>query len=130
MKNIKNKNIMIFALAVVFSIFVGMSCIAAAEVNQSDDSLKDTGFGPIPDDGNVFVISHAYTSGTGWWEVSPETHGVDVSEPCYVMDPPDESGCSSGTVDFGIHVNSDDYYVKLILVSPSGDIVDEIVRQG
>ena len=142
MINIKNKNNLIFALAVVFSIFVGMTCIAAAEVNQqvsddsfateinqSDDSLVDIGHRAIFDDNNDdnidFTMSARYSASTGYfWKVSPETHGVDISER-YVVDNPDRCG-SAGTVYFDIHVNSDDYYVKLILVSPSGKVVDEI----
>ena len=125
MINIKNKNHLILAFVVVFSICMGMSCIAASELNQKTlDTQKDSG--PILDDNNDFTMSAKYNSGTGYmWKVSPETHGVYVAEPRYVVDHPGTSG-SSGTVYFDIHVISDDYYVKLILVSPTGKVVDEI----
>ena len=143
MINIKNKNNLIFALAVVFSIFVGMTCIAAAEVNQqvsddslatevnqSDDSLGDIGHRAISDyntDDNIdFTMSARYNGGSGFmWKVSPETHGAEVSKPRYVLDQPLSFG-GSGTVYFDVHVTSDDYYVKLILVGPTGQVVDEI----
>ena len=153
-----NKNHLIFALAVVFSIFVGITCIAAAEVNQqvsddslatevnhSDDSLVDIGHRSIiphnddnNDDNIDFTMSAKYVAGTAYtWKVSPETHGADVSAPRYVFDEPryivnhtDHRSGGSGTVYFDVHVNSDDYYVKLILVDFSGNIIDEIVRQG
>ena len=121
MKNIKNKNHLILAFVVVFSICMGMSCIAASELNQKTlDTQKDSG--PILDDNNDFTMSAKYNAGTGYmWKVSPETHGVNVAEPRYVVDHPNTFG-SSGTV----YLISDDYYVKLILVSPSGKVVDEI----
>ena len=60
------------------------------------------------------------------WKVSPETHGVEVSKPYYVIDHPSLMG-SSDTVYFDIHVISDDYYVKLVLVSIiTCQIVNEI----
>ena len=124
MINIKNKNHLILAFVVVFSICIGMSCIAASEIDQKTlDTQK--GSGPIIDDNNDFTMSARYSASTGYmWKVSPETHGVDISER-YVVDNPDRCG-SAGTVYFDIHVNSDDYYVRLILVSPTGKVVDEI----
>ena len=124
MKNM-NKNHLILAFVVVFSICIVMSCIAASEIDQKTLNT-DKGSGPIIDDNNDFTMSARYNAGTGYiWKVSPETYGAVVSEPRYVLDNPYTIG-GSGTVYFDIHVNSDDYYVKLILVSPSGKIVDEI----
>lgn len=141
MKSVKNKSHLIFALVAVFSIFVGISCIAACDVNNNatiDDGSnvvvadnvlepKDSSHsGLILDGNNDFTMSVRYNSGTGYhWEVSPESYGVDVSEPNYVQDHPGLCG-TSGTAYFNVHVNSDNYYVKLVLVSPSGKIVDEV----
>ena len=125
MINIKNKNHLILAFVVVFSICIGMSCIAASEIDQKTLDT-DKGSGPILDDNNDFTMSARYNGGTGYmWKVSPETHGADVSAPRYVLDHPVRCG-GSGTVYFDVHVTSDDYYVKLILVGPTGQVVDEI----
>lgn len=141
MKSIKNKNHLIFALVAVFTIFVGISCIAAGDVNHNaavDDGSnaavasnvlepKDSSSsGIVLDDNNDFTMSVRYNAGTGYhWEVSPESYGVVVSEPNYVQDHPDRVG-SSGTAYFNVHVTGDSYYVKLVLISPSGKIVDEV----
>lgn len=106
---------------VVFSLLVGISAISASVVD--DSAANDTGV--ILNNG-TFTMSVPLTAGTGYhWEVSPETHGADVSSEDFVADHPGTCG-SSGTVYFNVHVNSDDYYVKLVLVSPTGDIVDEV----
>lgn len=141
MKNNKNRNQYLFALLVVFSVFIGISCIAASDVDHNstiddgsnvvvaNDTLapKDSSdSGIILDGNNDFTMSVRYNAGTGYhWEVSPESYGVVVSEPNYVQDHPGLCG-SSGTAYFNVHVNSDSYYVKLVLVSPAGDIVDEV----
>lgn len=139
----------IFALFLVFSVFVGLSCIAAADIDGNASSIDDGDItlnddssvnatvlepakkiddnsGPILDDDNDFTMSARYNAGTGYhWEVSPETHGVDLISTNHVQDRPGVCG-GSGTVYFSFHVNSDDYYVKLVLISPTGDIVDEL----
>lgn len=104
---------------VALSLFVGVGCISAA-----DNSVSD--LNAVPDLNNDFTMTVPYTAGTGYhWEVSPETHGVDIGKINFVEDHP---GClgSSGTVYFNFHVNSDDYYVKLVLISPTGEIVNEV----
>lgn len=110
-----DKNI-IFVSLLVLALFVGVSSISAAD--NADN-------GPILDDGN-FVMTVPYNAGTGYhWEISPETHGVEVNAIKYVEDNPGTCG-SSGTGYFNFHVVDNDYYVKLVLISPAGDIVDEI----
>ena len=106
---------------VIFSLLVGISAISAADT----DANNATNTGVILNNG-TFDMSVPCTAGTGYhWEVSPETYGADVSSGEFVADYPGYAG-SSGTVYFNVHVNSDDYYVKLILISPTGDIVDEV----
>ncbi|WP_407432180.1 hypothetical protein [Methanobrevibacter sp.] len=120
---------------VVFSLLVGISAISATDVNTNN--THDSGFfndatfvhtndpGIILNNGS-FVMSVPYTAGTAYhWEVSPETHGADVSFDKFVADHPDCMG-SSGTCYFNVHVNSDDYYVKLVLIGPNGEIVNQI----
>lgn len=137
MKAIDNKSGLILAFLAVFSIIIGMGCIAAANAdhvaadnlfaNDSGLAQNSSGSGIVVDDNNDFTMSVKYNTGTGYhWVVSSETHGVDISGPNYVADHPGACG-SSGTAYFNVHViNGDDYYVKLVLVSPSGDIVDEV----
>lgn len=146
-----NNSRLILAALVVFSAFVGLGCIAASDANSNTfghvandtgfltDSglLTDSGFlaeplsnstnnGPVLDGDNNFVMSGRYNGGTGYhWEISPETHGVDLVSQDNVEDHPGACG-SSATSYFTFHVNSDDYYVKLILVTPTGDIAGEI----
>ena len=138
---IGNKSRIIFAALVIFAMVVGVSCISATDSNQSigiDDSNIDDGAvvdeisqetsdsGAIVDGNNDFTMTVRYNAGTGYhWEISPETYGVDVNSIDYKVDNPHVVG-SSGTAYFNFHVNSDDYYVKLVLISPSGDIVDEV----
>lgn len=109
-----SKTNLIFAALAIFSIVVGLSCVSAT----SDVS------GPILDNGD-FTMSVPYNAGTGYhWEISEST-GVDFVDVNYVEDNPGLCG-SSGTAYFSFHANSDDYYVKLVLISPAGDIVDEV----
>lgn len=119
---------------VVFSLLVGISAISATDVNTNNNDsglMNDGAFGQTNDPGIIlnngsFVMSVPYTAGTGYhWEVSPETHGADVSFDKFVEDHPDCVG-SSGTCYFNVHVNSDDYYVKLVLIDPNGEIVNQV----
>ena len=108
---------------VALSLFAGISCISAADID-SNNNITDS-------DANVDInipltMTVPQTAGTGYhWEVSPETYGVDIGESKFVEDHP---GCvgSSGTNYFSFHINSDDYYVKLVLISPTGEIVKEV----
>ena len=109
-----NKNL-VFVSLLVLAVFVGISSISAANADTC----------PILDDGN-FVMTVPYNAGTGYhWEISPETHGVEVNSVNFIEDHPGTCG-SSGTGYFNFHVVDSDYYVKLVLISPAGDIVNEI----
>lgn len=78
------------------------------------------------DEDGDFTISLPYTAGTGYiWNVSPESHGVELESEKTVEDHPGLAG-SSGTDCFTFHPTQEDYYVKLVLVSPSGETVDEV----
>ena len=81
----------------------------------------------ILDENNNFTMTAKYHSGTpSIWKVSPESYGVEISKPQYVVDHPSLMGFS-GTVYFNIHVISDDYYVRLVLVNiVTGAVVDEM----
>lgn len=82
--------------------------------------------GVILDDNNDFTMSARYNTGTGfYWKVSSDSYGVDLISIKNVIDHFDACG-SSATSYFKFHVTSEDYYVKLILVGPTGNIVDEI----
>ena len=113
-----NRTNLIFSALAIFAVVVGLGCVAAADDISSVAA-------PILDNGD-FSMSVPYNAGTGYhWEVSDETYGVDLIDVNYVQDHPNTCG-SSGTAYFNFHVNSDSYYVKLVLISPAGDIVDEI----
>lgn len=114
----------IFALLAIFVLFAGISTIAAADNITDTNNVTNTG-AVIGDDGN-FVMSVPTTAGTGYhWEVSPQSYGVNLNSANFVADHPGTCG-SSGTTYFNFHANSGDYYVKLVLISPTGDIVKEI----
>ena len=166
------KNILL--VFVVLTIFVGLSCICAAdadnctsasienqtiehidEISLSDDAGSISpiiperngsytpaeiygGWGnplynkteslsaPILDGNDQFTMTARFNGGTGYhWEISPETHGVDLVDKHIVAQHPDLCG-SGATAYYTFHVNSDDYYVKLILLTPTGKIVDEL----
>ena len=105
---------------VALSLFVGISCISAADIDANGN------LNVIPDCNNDFTMTVPLTAGTGYhWEVSPETYGVDIGGHKFVEDNP---GClgSSGTEYFNFHINSDDFYVKLVLINPTGEIVKEV----
>lgn len=126
---------------------MGLSCISAADTDSSNDytnyslglnviGLNDTlsmpeiisenDSGVILDDNNDFTMSARYNAGTGYcWVVSPDSYGVELLSTENVVDHPCCAG-SSATAYFNFHVTGEDYYVKLILISPSGDIVREI----
>ena len=108
---------------VALSLFVGISCISAADIDANNGVSN---LNVIPDSNNDFTMTVPSNAGTGYhWEVSPETYGVDIGESKFVEDHP---GCvgSSGTDYFSFHINSVDYYVKLVLISPTGEIVKEV----
>jgi len=115
MKFLNNKSLIMAAL-VVFVALVGFSAISAANIDS----------GVVLDENNNFVMNVPYNSGTGYhWEVSSDSYGVELVNESYVVDHPDAAG-SSGTAYFTFHVNDDEYCAKLILISPSGDVVDEV----
>ena len=88
-------------------------------------ALSDS-HGVILDDNGDFSMSARYNTGTGYyWVVSSDSYGVDLISTNNVIDHPDACG-SSATSYFKFHVTSDDYYVKLTLLSPTGEIVKEI----
>ena len=137
---LKNNSKIILALLVVFSIFVGLGCISATGGDGNATCVNDTyttpfdvntpfhpASEPILDDNGTFVMSARGASGsTGYhWEISPETYGVDLVSQNFVEDHPGAVG-SSGTTYFTFHVNGDSYYVKLLLVTPHGDVVKEL----
>ena len=79
----------------------------------------------IPDSGD-FGMSVRFNAGTGYhWEISSESYGVDLLYVSTYFDHPDCVG-SSATSYYCFHKNSEDYYVKLILIDPRGNIVDEV----
>lgn len=123
-----NSRFVLLAL-VVLSAFVGLGCIAASDnnIDSATGIVADiSNPGIILDGDNCFQMTVPYNSGTGFhWEVSPETHGVELVSEEYVADHPDMCG-TSGTGYFSFHVVSDDYYVKLVLISPSGEVVDSV----
>ena len=132
----KNNSRLILAALVVFSAFAGLGCIAASDMSSDfigpvasdmNDNITVAGDNaPILDGNNNFVMSGRFHTGTGYhWEVSPETHGVDLVSQDNVIDYPDMCG-SPATSYFTFHVNSDDYYVKLVLYTPHGDIAQVI----
>lgn len=106
----------IAVVLVLFSLFVGLSCVAAAEIDASQ-------IGP---NNNVIKMSAKYNAGTGYhWEVAPETHGVTLMTKKYVQDHLNTCG-SSGTVYFSFLKQSEDAYVKINYISPSGEIVKSL----
>ncbi len=130
---IKNNSILVLTVLVIVFTFVGLGCINASDVNSdtigdvaNDGSLNPAVPAPYSYEGYNFVMSGQFNLGSGYhWEISPETHGVDLISQEIAIDNPDMLG-SSATNFFTFHVNSDDYYVKLVLISPNGDIAQEI----
>ena len=159
---IANNGKIIVLLFLVFSVFVGLSCISAtdgdnitlddnniaADDNSSsnvDLELDDNAYpndssnsGIILDEnGNFDMTVRGQSASTGYrWEISPETYGVDVIQNEFVPDHrenPDFPEMTviggGGTSYFTFHVNDDydgHFYVKLLLVTPSGKIAKEI----
>ncbi len=128
---------------VFFAILVSFGSVCAADTNNAydnyafghldqptvpnndDNSLSDNP-GVILDDNGDFIMSARYNTGTGYyWVVSSDSYGVDLSSIDNVVDHPDCTG-SSATSYFKFHVTGDDYHVKLILLSPTGEVVKEI----
>lgn len=114
---IKNKSGIVLAALLVLSAFISIGCISASDVGSA---------GPVLDDDGNFVMSVPYNGGTGYhWKVSSDSYGVDLVSKHNEIDHPGLSG-SSATAYFTFHANSDDYCAKLILISPSGDVVKEV----
>ena len=113
-----SKNIIFVSLALM-SILVAVSCVAAEDIGDSVDASTIV-------NGN-FVMSVPYNAGTGYhWEVSSDSYGVEVASINYVQDHPGTVG-SSGTGYFAFNIiDADNYYAKLVLISPSGEIVKEV----
>lgn len=113
---IKNKSAIVLAALLVLSAFISIGCISASDVSA----------GPILDDDGNFLMSVPYNCGTGYhWEVSSDSYGVDLVSHHNEIDHQGVSG-SSAMAYFTFHVNSDDYCAKLVLLSPSGDVVKEV----
>jgi hypothetical protein len=113
--NLENKSLLIFSLLVVFAVLVSVSCISAADADNT-----------CIEKGCAFTMSAPYNAGTGYhWEISPETYGVHALPVKTVEDHPGTCG-SSATAYFKFIPTSSDYYVKLVLISPTGDIVKEL----
>ncbi|WP_296891270.1 hypothetical protein [uncultured Methanobrevibacter sp.] len=71
-----------------------------------------------------FGISVRFTSGNGYhWEFTDDCYGVDLfhMSTTFIEHPDDfyTSYCD-------YHIISEDYYIKLILIDPNGNIVDEV----
>lgn len=120
---------LVLVCLMAFTVLFGLSCISAFDVNDTTVALDSSDSGLILNQNNDFTMSVKYTAGTAYkWEVSPETYGVEINRE---YEAPDDHGipgyCGGvGTEHFNIHVTSEHYYVKLILVSPSGEIIDEV----
>lgn len=113
---IGNKSQVILVSLVILTIFVGLSCASAASV----DANACNG---IKAKSDVLTMTVKYNSGIGaHWEVAPETHGVTFMSKKFIPDHPDASG-SSGTLKYSFLKQSQDYYVKLVLIDSSGKII-------
>ena len=122
LNNLFNKSQLLIVSLVVLSVFVGLSCIAAADTGASGTQVNDLTKHP-----GTFVMSVNYNAGTGYhWEVSPDSYGVKLIGTKYVQDHPGLCG-SSGTAHFKFKVTSKEHSAKLVLISPTGEIVDEVV---
>lgn len=120
-KKIKNKYTIAMALA-IFAIFVGLSCASAADLDASDIQSNQI----QPTDNHVLDMTVKYTAGTGYhWEISPDCHDVTYMFKHTIDDNPGTLG-SSGTLHYYFYEQSDDYYVKLDLISPTGEIVKSV----
>lgn len=89
----------------------------------------------LDENGNFQMSLRGASASTGYtWKISSETYGVDLIDTKYVSDydrlPIEYRPIGGGmTTYFTFHVNDDfdgHFYVKLILVSPSGEIVKEV----
>ncbi|WP_407431580.1 hypothetical protein [Methanobrevibacter sp.] len=93
--------------------------------NSVAKSLSDRP-GVILDGNGDFSMSAKYNTSAGCrWFLSSDSYGVDLISINNVIDQPDAYG-SFAITNFKFHVHSDDYYVKLILLSPTGKILKEI----
>ena len=116
----QNKYKITIALLAIFSVFVCLSCISAAD----DVALSDNG---VTADGQIpcFPVCVTYTDGTGYhWEISPETHGATLMTVDKVADNP---GClgSSGTMYYNFFIpDNGDFFIKLVEYDPAGNVVD------
>lgn len=108
----------IIVALVVFTLFVGLSCVSAADVDASGCHINDTS-AHIKN----LHMSVKYNVGTGYhWEITPKTHGVTLMSKTIVQDKHGVSG-STATVHYTFLKHSKDYYVQLALISPTGKIV-------
>lgn len=144
-----NKALILFV--VIFAVFIGLNCLSAADVDNSnnftlaspDNSSSSNaelnynsidlpgGHNLIPEkvDEDCFVMTvRGASASTGYhWIIGSETHGVDLVSEKHVLDDPNPLLFGSARTDyFTFHINSDDYYVKLLLVTPAGNIVEEV----
>ena len=130
----KNKCKVAFAVLAIFSLFVCLSCISAADVaddtllnDNSDISVNDVDDSSLDCNDKIpcFTMAARFTSGTGYhWEISPETYGVTLMTTNKVLDNPDLLG-SSGTVFYNFFIpNKHDFYIKLVNLDPNGNVVD------
>ena len=134
LKNIGGKKMRLnlnklFVLFVVLAVFASLSAIAAADVSDNGSvSAHGTNFHPHHPvaKNKVLTMTARYNAGTGYhWEISPKTHGVTLMTTNYIQHHPGTTG-SSGTVVYKFLVqNKKHYYVKLVLVDPRGNVVDE-----
>ena len=109
----RKSQVMAVAL-VIFSIFVGLSCVAAADVTNVDHSLEKN---------DILKMTVKCNPGSGFhWEVSPKTHGATLMTKNVVQDNPGTCG-DSETVFYSFLKQQPDAYVQLALISPSGNVV-------
>ena len=110
----KNKIILVSLLALTLLVCAGS--IYAIDWNN-----------PTIRDDSDFTMTARYNGGTAYyWEVSPDSYGVELVSQNNVLDHPNACG-SSGTQYFNFKIINEDYFVKLIKVGPNGNIVDEII---
>lgn len=123
------KSQVIVMTLVVLSIFVGLSCVAAADVDANGAQVNDTSL-IHPAHNDIVKMAVRFNAGTGYhWEVAPETNGVTLMTKNIVLDHPNTTG-SSGTVFYSFLKQNKHCYVKLVLVSPTGEIVKVVEKRG
>ena len=106
----------VFTALVILTLFVGLSCASAA-VADTNASIH-----------NDFTMAAKYNAGTGYhWEVSPDSYGVKLIGQKNVIDHPGTCG-SSGTAYFHFVKTGDEGLAKIVLISPTGEIVDSMTK--